>query len=73
MDMCPECPHRREIEVGDSILVVLDGSGKMRKTAHSCHMVPSQQCEGHCRSLAKIRANVTQVEDFQDIRKVYIQ
>lgn len=70
MEMCHDCPHRRENEVGDSILVVKNLNGKMLTVAHACHNSMKVKCEGHRRTLEKIKLGIVQVEDFQDIRMV---
>lgn len=66
MEMCHDCPHRRENEVGDFILIVKDSKGKMLEVAHPCHNSAKVKCEGHRRTLERIKLGVVQVEDFQE-------
>lgn len=82
MEICHDCPHRRENEVGDSILIIEDGNGKMATVAHVCHNSRNfsrygydrinVKCEGHRRTLEKLQLGVIKVEDFQEVRKVII-
>ena len=53
--MCVECPHRREHEVGDETMIVTNLGEEPQdfKKPHPCHMVMTRPCVGSEMQLEK--------------------
>jgi hypothetical protein len=64
--MCHDCPHRREHEVGDEIVVFPAFQNK----PHACHNAITLPCVGHVQQQQNLRMNVVQVEDYEKVRTI---
>ena len=70
--MCHDCPHRREHEVGDCLVIVGGNTPGYNDTRHPCHNAMHLPCVGSEMQFQKFRSNVCQVEDFEEVRTINV-
>jgi hypothetical protein len=66
--MCHDCPHHREHEVGDEVVVFPEYGEK----PHPCHNATHLNCVGSEMQLEKFHLNVCQKEDFETVRTIRV-